>query len=116
MKVMIEVGSSYLGLEAGKDVGAILSALSGAAIYQRAWSGDRPWAQSGTAENPATVKVEIVPDCAFLPLTPIVDALTTAVKQSESRWLEHYARANKAEAELKELKAKLATLQPKADE
>lgn len=116
MKVMIEVGGSYLGLAAGGDVGAILSALTGAAIYQRSWSGDRPWTPSGTAENPATVRVEIVPDCALLPLTPIVDSLTKEVKASNDRWIEHYTRANKAEAELKDLKAKLATLQAANDE
>lgn len=116
MKVMIEVGGSYLGLEAGGDVGAILSALTGATIYQRSWSGDRPWTPTGTAENPATVKVEIVPDCVLVPLTPIVDALTATVKQSEARWIEHYTRANKAEKELEELKAKLAALQPKGNE
>jgi len=116
MKVMIEVGNFYLGLEAGKDVGVILSAMDGATVYDREWSGDYRWKPAGTAENPKTVRIELVPDSALSPATPIMESMAEEIKRANASWVEHYTRANKAEAELKELKAKVSTLSPEKEQ
>jgi len=52
--------------------------------------------------------IEIIQD--VLPADPIIDKLTEAVKIADSRWLEYYERAVKAERKIEELNEKISML------
>ena len=119
MKALIMVGYSNeaLGVEVTQESGALLAGLATATKYGREYvDGKYVWRPAGTVEEKDVVKVEFVPDENFTEATPAVDAMAKAVKAAESRWLEHYNRAEKLEKELNELKEKLKGLQPAAEE
>jgi hypothetical protein len=112
MKIMIEVGNQYLGIEAGEKVGAILEALRDARKYSRDYAGAgeysfKPTCLDGKEES---INISIINESALKPMTPLMDELTASLKASDNRWMEYYNRAAKAEAELKELKAKVSGL------
>jgi len=115
MKILIQVGYDFLGIEAGGQVGAILAALENAKIYQGDY-GKKPYTPKGTAERPEPIKVEIVQDECFVESTPMIDDLTKNLKDAEARWLDYYSRYNAAQKELSELKAKLEQINPNKEE
>ena len=114
MKILIQVGYDYLGIEAEGQVGAILAALEGAKIYTGDY-GTKKYLPKGTAERPEPIKVEIVQDENFENTTPMIDDLTKSLKDAESRWLDYYSKYNAAQMELSGLKAEIEKLSPKKE-
>ena len=111
MKIMVNCQINYLCLDVTEDAGAVLKTLSSAVIYrQDGWGQNAKWEPCGTAEKPDRPTIEFVDDSAFKDATPLIDSLIKQLKDSEARWTEHYGRANALDKELKELKAKVATL------
>lgn len=116
MNILVNVGCYYLRLPIDANVGPILTALSESVIYsQEGWGNEAKYVPQGAAENPTRPSVEFVGDERFKDASPLVDGLVKQLKHSESRWLESTKRAEVAEKELKELKAKLASIAPNGD-
>ncbi len=111
MKVMVKVGYSFLGLEVKENIGAFLSALEGAQVYSNHFGrGSVRFLPDGTKEEPCLPSVEFVPDSAIGEATGLVQDLTKAAENAETRAYEARQRADKLEKELSELKAKVAGL------
>jgi len=107
-KIMIGIGGHHLCLDANGNIGAILEALGTASVYRKTYSKAKQWELVGDGDASDDVEVLIVNEDNLAPATPVMESMAEEVKRTNSMWSKEYARANKAEDEVKALKAKIA--------
>lgn len=120
MKLVIDSGCDLLVLNLTEKTGVLLEALQDARRFTKTYDAGVKYTPSGTAEQPSSINLELVPDELFGEPIAAIDDLTKSLKQSEKRWLEEYTKRTATEKELEELRAKAkplaSALHPSTDE
>lgn len=89
------------------DSAAFLAALASAQVVETEGWGDE--VKHKKSKKKITIELVAPPELEEIP-APMVE-LQKSLRTAESRWLDQYNKANKAEARVKELEAKLAEIQ-----
>lgn len=109
MKIKVEIPHDHLFvIDASKDSGAILQALSSCSLFRTSGYGSETEYHEATPEN--RISFEIVKDEFHIKPHDAIAKLTEENKATSNRWLEAYQAKNKAESELKSIKEKIEKL------
>ena len=109
-RILMTVGSYYIGLPANTDAGVVVAALANGQIYLQDYCANGPTRYKPT-DNDSNISVAFVDESLFDARKETEKMLAHDIEQSNKRWLNEYSAHGETKKKLKEVEDRLKAVE-----